>query len=268
MNSLDERFVASDGLQLYGRRWLPEGRLRGSALLVHGLGEHSGRYQALAQSLVERRLAVYAYDHRGHGRSAGRRGWVARFGDFLDDLALVHRSVVSAQPGLPLFLIGHSMGGLIVTAYLLEKSLKPDFVVLSGPAIVPLIGDDDGIDPTRLSRDEAVQRAYLEDPLILREKVDKELYHRLADGLALLPGRASQLRLPLLLIHGSADRLCSAEGARRYLEASGSAQLEIKLYDGGRHEMFNETNREEVFADLGAWIEKRLAETDPDGADC
>ena len=229
-------------------------------LLVHGLGEHSGRYEHVGGFLARHGMVVYALDHQGHGRSEGRRGWVAEFAHLLDDLEAFHALVVAAHPGLPLVLLGHSMGGLIVTAYLLErKRLRPDLVVLSGPAIVPLLDPNDrSIDPTRLSKDPRVWEEYLGDPLILRERVDPELFVRLADGLGLLPGRAREIDQPLLLLHGGDDKLCSAEGAQMYVEQSASRDLTVKIYPGGRHEMFNESEREQVLSDLWAWLDARL----------
>jgi alpha-beta hydrolase superfamily lysophospholipase len=243
------------------RVWRPDSApIRGVLVLVHGLGEHSGRYEHVGCYLAERGLVVYAADHQGHGRSEGRRGWVAEFSHLLDDLEAFHDFVANAHPGLPLVLLGHSMGGLIVTAYLLErKHRRPDLVVLSGPAIVPLLDPNDRtIDPSRLSKDPSVWEAYLGDPLILRERVDPELFVRLAEGIQLLPGRAHEIDMPLLLIHGDADRLCSAEGAAMYVRQVSSPDVEVRMYPGGRHEMFNELEKDEVLGDLWAWLDKRL----------
>jgi alpha-beta hydrolase superfamily lysophospholipase len=228
--------------------------------LVHGLGEHSGRYEHVGSYLAGRGVSVYAFDHQGHGRSGGPRGRVSDFSIFLDDLATFHEFVRLDSEGLPLFLLGHSMGGLIVVAYLLERPLTPDYLVLSSPAIVPILSSDEpAIDPTRLSRDPAVQQAYLDDPLILRERVTDELYVKLADGLGLLAGRAAEIDRPLLLIHGKADRLCSWQGAVEYVEASSSPDVTLQLYEDGRHECLNEVNRSEVMAALWGWMEPRVS---------
>lgn len=251
---------AAGGRSFY-QVWKRKGgaRPRGSLLLVHGLGEHTGRYAHVAEHLAERGVEVYAYDHQGHGRTEGRRGWIAAYGHFLDDLHSFHRFVREQSEG-PLVLLGHSMGGLIVATYLLERPLQPEFLVLSGPAIVPLLDPADRtIDPTRLSRDPAVWEAYLTDPYILRERVEPELFVRLAEGLALLPGRAGEISVPCLLIHGEDDRLCSAEGAKMYVEGFSSPDVTVRLYPGGRHEMFNEVNRNEVLDDLWSWIDVRVA---------
>jgi alpha-beta hydrolase superfamily lysophospholipase len=253
-------FRNASGEESFFRHWPAgaNGGVRAVVLLVHGLGEHSGRYGHVAEHLSARRFSVFSYDHRGHGLSPGRRGWIGEYREFLEDLERFHELVVEACPGRPVVLLGHSMGGLIVTTYLLEKPRRPDFLVLSGPAIVPILDPNDRtIDPTRLSKDPAVWDAYLNDPIILRERVDPELFVRLAEGVALLPGRATEISVPVLLLHGDDDRLCSAEGAKYYVEASSSSDITVKLYPGGRHEMFNETNRDEVLEDLSSWLEAR-----------
>ena len=258
MRTHTETLRSTAGEPLFYRAWLPHA-VRASVVLVHGLSEHSERYDHVGRFLAERGIAVYAHDHLGHGRSGGPRGWVASFDHFLDDVGQMHRRVLAAHSGVPLFLLGHSMGGLIATAYVLEREPKPDFLILSGPAIAPLLDPGDRkIDASRLSKDSVVQKAYMDDPLVLRERVTDELFLRLAEGLALLPGRAGEVRMPCLLIHGDADMLCSADGARAWLERSGNPDVTVKIYPGGRHEMFNETNKDEVIADMWEWMKARL----------
>ncbi len=248
---------AGDGTGLYWQSWSPPGEPRATVLIVHGMSEHSGRYRPFAELLAGRGLRAEAYDHRGHGRSGGRRGWVARFEDLLDDLEFfVGRA---RRNGGTLFMLAHSMGGLVATAYLLAGRPGPDRLVLSGPAIVPLIdGSDRTIDASRLTKDAALQKAYMEDPLILRDRVDPELFLRLFEGVVTLPGRAHEIDLPVLLVQGEDDPLCSAEGARDYVEGFSSTDKTVRIYPGGRHEMLNETNRAEVMEDLWQWIEARL----------
>jgi alpha-beta hydrolase superfamily lysophospholipase len=258
-SAITRALQSATGESLFCRVWSPAGPPRAALVLVHGMSEHSGRYEHVGRFLADRGIVVYAHDHLGHGRSGGRRGWVARFDDLLDDVDRVHATASGEWPALPLFLLGHSMGGLVAAAYVLERPRKPDYLVLSGPAIVPLLAPGERtIDPTRLSKDPDVQRAYMEDPLVLRERVHDELFVRLADGLAYLPGRAREIRMPTLLLHGGDDPLCSAEGARMWLESSPDLDLTVHVYPSGRHEMMNETNKDEVLADLWAWCSSRL----------
>lgn len=244
---------------IHRQAWLPSGPRRAVLVLAHGMSEYGGRYDPLARFLAARGVAVHTLDHRGHGRSGGEVGTVEDFGHYLDDLSQFMGIVRGEEPQGPLVLLGHSMGGLIATACVLEREPRPDLFVLSGPAIVPILEPGGRvIDATRLSRCPEQQQAYLEDPLILRERVKEELFVHLAQGIGLLVGRAGEITMPLLLIHGTEDRLCSAEGAEMYVRASGSDDVTVRLYEGGRHEMFNETNREEVFADLWAWLDARI----------
>lgn len=274
MKRHEGRFEGAGGVSLYRRSWAPEAPPRAVVVLAHGMSEHSGRYDHVGRFLAERGVEVHALDHRGHGRSGGETGTVERFELFLDDLSTFLSLVRDEQPepGVataaagtpPLVLIGHSMGGLIVAAYLLERRPQPDLVVLSGPAIVPILEPDaPRIDATRLSRDPEVQRAYLEDPLVLRERVQDGLFVALAHGLALLPGRSGEVTQPIYLLHGTSDRLCSAEGAEAWVRGCANSDVTVKLYPEGRHEMMNEENRDEVLADLWAWLDPRIPARSP-----
>jgi alpha-beta hydrolase superfamily lysophospholipase len=252
-------FQGAHGVSIFRRAWLPEKTPRAVLVLAHGMSEHSGRYDPLGRFLAAGGVAVHALDHRGHGRSGGEMGTVDRFSDFLDDLSTFLSIVRREHPAGPLILLGHSMGGLIATAYVLERQPQPDLFILSGPAIVPILEPGERrIDATRLTRDVKEQQAYLDDPLVLRERVRDELFVRLAEGVGLLVGRASEISQPLLLIHGMDDRLCSAEGAEMYVRMSSSKDVTVRLYPEGRHEMLNEINRDEVMNDLWQWIDARI----------
>jgi alpha-beta hydrolase superfamily lysophospholipase len=252
-------YEGAAGIAIYRRAWLPEGDTRGVMVLVHGMSEHSGRYDHVGRFLASRGLAVHALDHRGHGQSGGELGTVEKFDYFLDDLSTFLSLVRAEHPRGPLVLLGHSMGGLIAAAYLLEREPSPDLLILSGPAIVPIIeAGGRQIDATRLTRDPAAQRAYMEDPLVLRERVQEELFYRLAEGAMLLVGRSGEIHQPVLLIHGVDDRVCSAEGAEMWVRASSSTDTTVQLYAEGRHEMFNEINREEVLAAMWQWLDARI----------
>lgn len=267
MATKEGTFSGVGGVPIFRQAWLPPGPCRAVLVLAHGMGEYGGRYDPLARFLAMRGVAVHALDHRGHGHSGGEVGTVEEFGHYLDDLSRFMGLVRAEEPRGPLILLGHSMGGLIAAACVLEREPRPDLFVLSGPAIVPILEPGGRrIDAARLSRCPDQQQAYLDDPLILRERVKEELFVHLAQGIGLLVGRAGEITVPVLLIHGTEDRLCSAEGAEMYVRATGSKDITVRLYEGGRHEMFNETNRDEVFNDLWTWLETRILPAAPAGA--
>ena len=246
-------------------------------LLVHGYAEHSGRYEEMAGWFAVRGAAVHAYDHRGHGRSGGPRCHVARFDDFLDDLAAVLAAVRTQHPALPVTLIGHSMGALITLAFLTERQPALASAVTSGAAlslgavspirvalaralrrILPRLSLGSGLDPQGLSRDPEVVRRYLEDPLVHRT-MTASLGAEMISAAPRTAARASQVAVPLLLLHGAADPLCAAEGSRRFhagLRSPGSA---LRIYPELRHEIFNEPERETVWQDVLTWLEERSA---------
>ena len=259
MSSVTEAFEGAGGVELLGRTWQPGGPVRAVVMLVHGLGEHCERYEHVGAFLAGRGFRVCSYDQRGHGRSGGRTGWVGSFDEFLDDLGIFHERVRSEAGDLPVVLLGHSMGGLIVTAYVLDREPRPDLLVLSSPAVAPIVDEGAGeIDASMLSHDPAVQESYRTDPLVLRERVTDDLLAHVFDGVLRVDGRASEIDLPVLLLHGTDDRLCSADGAHAYVEATSSTDRTVELYEGGLHEMFNETCRDRVLADLGAWLDARV----------
>lgn len=228
----------------------------------------------MASWLAARACAVHAYDHRGHGRSDGPRCHVGRFEEFLDDLGAMLDVVRAEHPELPITLIGHSMGGLIMLAFLAERAPSVESAVSSGAAlsvgavsplrvllartvsrVLPRLAIGSGLDPDGLSRDPDVLRRYLEDPLIHRT-MTTSLGAELLGAAPRTAARAGQVRVPLLLLHGEADPICSVEGSKGFragLRAPGSA---LRTYPELRHEIFNEPEREEVWQDLWNWLEE------------
>ena len=275
---LELRHTSARGTsRLYTQSWLPDEPARAAILLVHGLGEHSGRYEYLAAHCTARGFAVYTADHYGHGRSEGLPGHVERFSVYLDGLRALRDDVRSREPDIPLFLLGHSMGGLIAAAFLGEDQASFRGCVLSGPALrsdaeppalvlaivrlvswlaptVPLIG----LDPSGVSRDPAVVSAYVSDPLVHHGKATARLITELSSAMRATLAAAPAIELPLLVMHGDADQLTSPAGSQALYDAAGSADKTLKLYPGLYHEIFNEPERDDVLGDMSAWLEAHL----------
>ena len=246
----------------------PGERPRYTALIAHGYGEHAGRYAHVAEHLVRHGASVYAPDHLGHGRSEGERVLVERLDDLVDDLQTVARKAQRDQPGQPVVLIGHSMGGLVAARYAQLHGSELAALVLSGPAIGgnPAIEallamdpiPDLPIDPAVLSRDPAVGRAYAEDPLVWHGPFRHATLAALFAGVSAVAA-GPRLMLPTLWLHGEEDALAPLAEARIAVERIRGKRLESIVYPGARHEIFNETNRSEVLAAVTSFVDRVLA---------
>lgn len=238
------------------------------ALISHGYGEHARRYDHVAERLVGSGAVVYAPDHFGHGRSQGQRALVRDIGQLSADLGSVLELARSAHPELPIVLIGHSMGGLIAAFFAQRHGDDLAALVLSGPAIgrnpdiEGLLGMDPipdvPIDPEVLSRDPSVGRAYADDPLVYHGPFRRETLEAFGEALRAVQAGGKLGSLPTLWIHGSEDRLVPILGVRETMALIGGDRLEEHVYAGSRHEVFNETNRDEVLDDVVAFIERSL----------
>ncbi len=268
---------APSGRSLFYRTWLPREPLGSPMLFVHGLGEHSGRYEPTASWFADRGRAVHAYDQGGHGLSSGRRGHVHLFDDFLDDLEFVLDRLAAESGKIRPILIGHSMGGLVVATLACERDPAIELLVTSGPAlalgpdisrgriraarwlgrVLPGFSMQAGLDVEALSRDPDVIRLYQDDPLV-HGRMSAALAVGMLDRVTRTAGSAQCIKVPMLLLHGEEDSLCPVTGSRLFYsglsrEVAGDSQL--RTYAGLRHEIFNEPEREQIYADLLAWVE-------------
>jgi acylglycerol lipase len=271
-------FVGKHRVRIFTQAWLPQDSPRAFLLLVHGLFDHSGRYECLVESLVRRGFAVLACDHRGHGNSGGLRGYVGRFADYLEDMDTFVRSETARFAGKPLFVFGHSMGAIIATCYVADHQDVFAGMVVSGSlimpgastsrvsiiaakamaAVLPKMGVS-GLDCTGLCRDRSVVMAYLNDPLVYTGKIRARLGAELLNTMEkVLPTKMRSIRLPILVLHGGADRLCNIEGSVCLHKSVKSSDKTLNLYDGFYHEILNEPGREQVLADIGDWLERHL----------
>jgi alpha-beta hydrolase superfamily lysophospholipase len=244
------------------RRWPVENPAR-LVVLVHGYGEHIGRYEHVAQALAERGAAVVGPDHVGHGRSDGERALVEDFEAVVDDL---RRVVEDARGDLPVVMVGHSMGGLIATRYAQRHREDLAGLVLSGPAIglAPLFEGwlaapeppSDPIDGAVLSRDPAVGEAYIADPLVWHggwKRPTLAAFVAADEAIVAGPGFGD---LPLLYVHGADDQLVPAALARPLVERVAGPDSDLRLIDGARHEVFNELDQDETIALVAAFAER------------
>lgn len=277
MQHSDGRFKGHDGLDLYHQFWIPKGKPKAILLVVHGFAEHSGRYGNLVDYFLSRGYGIYTFDLRGHGKSDGIRGYADRFSDFVNDLEIFRELVQSRHQNVPLFLLGHSAGGTIAAAYSVSHQNGFYGLVLSGtllspPADVlavtvfaarllsrfaPLTGLYK-LDAEAVSQDKSVVYAYVHDPLVYQGKVRARMGVELMDAMAMIRRRVSEIRLPVLIMHGDADRLSDPEGSQTVYSGAGSADKTLKIYPGFYHEIFNEPGRQQVFADMDVWLTTRI----------
>jgi alpha-beta hydrolase superfamily lysophospholipase len=253
--------------ELHIRTWAREDPER-IVVLVHGYGEHIGRYEHVAAALGEDGAVVWGHDHIGHGRSDGERVLIPDFEVLVDDLHGVVTAAREANPGLPVVMVGHSMGGMIATRYAQRHPDELAGLVISGPVLgePALLGQllaleeipDIPIDPAVLSRDESVGHAYADDPLVWHGPFKRPTVEANAAFLRAITEDASNLTVPVLWQHGAEDELVLEAETRAGIEAlrAGGASIEEKIYPGARHEIFNETNRDEVLADTREFVQR------------
>ena len=275
MKHIEFGWKTGDGLQLYAQRWEPEAELRALVCLVHGLGEHSGRYPHMAAQLNRSGYALAAFDQRGHGKSDGQRGHAPGFAVLTDDIADFVEESAMHYPNLPCFLYGHSLGGSLVLEYVLRRRPQLAGAIATAPGLRtafeppawkialgkimyrlwPTLSMSNEIDIQTLSRDPDVVSAYENDPLVHDRLTPRLAIDLLKSGEWALQ-HASEFPIPLLLMHGAADRLTSAQASSDFAAKAGDV-CTLKIWDGLYHEIHNEPEKKAVLTYLLEWLDHR-----------
>ena len=274
MQHTEGKFAGADSTGLYYQSWKPINGSRAAVAIVHGFGEHSGRYPNVVNYLVPSGYSVYGFDHRGHGRSPGKRGHINKWSEYRDDVRAFIRFIRQHELNRPIFLLGHSLGGLIALEYVLHDFSGLAGVIASGPVlsrarISPLlavlakllsrVAPDKAIkthlDASTISRDPAVVSAYQSDPLVHSYGTPR-LSTEINAAQEWTNAHASDLKLPLLLILGGKDKLVPPEGGRRFFANVTFADKELLEYPGAFHEPHNDVISDQVMSDLASWLDK------------
>jgi len=273
-------FLAGDMVRIFYQGWIPP-RPKGVLVISHGLGEHSGRYTNLIEALEGKGISIYALDHRGHGKSGGKRGHVDSYMKYIGDLKQLLEDVIAKENrNLPVILLGHSMGGLIAMKYALIHPGDIDDLILSAPALIPavpvppakkILGRmlsrmfprltlNNELDPSDISTDLDVVRAYRDDPLV-HDRVSARWFTEFIDTGSDCLKRASELKMPLLIIHGAGDRMVSTRSSKIVYERASSPDKQIQFFEGLFHETMNEEieSRKKVLRLLRDWIVAKAA---------
>jgi len=279
MKNEENHFNGIHDTRIYYQTWTPDSP-KGLIIIIHGYGEHSGRYMNVVNSLVPEGYTVWALDNRGHGKSEGLRGYVDKFSDYVNDLTIILGIIRSEYSNTKIFLVGHSVGGTIATAYAVNHQRELAGLILSAPTLkvgssvsrlsiitarlisvmLPKIGIA-VIDASAISRDKAIVDAYVSDPLVYRGKICARLGSELINMMEKLPHQIPEINLPILIMHATADRLSNPEGSRMLYESVNSKDKTLKYYDGLYHEIFNEPEHKQVFEYIETWLDTRVRTT-------
>lgn len=272
-------FKSFDGLELYYQNWYPEGKAKAILVIVHGLGGHSDKYSNIVNYLTAKQYAVYSYDLRGHGRSPGQRGYINTWAEFRADLGAFLGLIQHHQPECPIFILGHSLGAVVVCDYILRHP-EAASTLQGAIAIAPAIGEvgvskfriflanllskvwprfslSTGLDLSAGSRDEKVVVAYTKDPL-RHSFGSARLATEYFTTVAWIQAHATEWQIPFLILHGSADRIALPEGGKIFYQC---VPCEDKLrieYPGAYHDLQADLNYQQVLADLENWLENHL----------
>ena len=276
MKHTEFKFKTFDGLQLFGQSWQPEGQPRAVVCLVHGIGEHSGRYVQVADSLTQTGYILISFDLRGHGKSEGPRGHTPPYEALMQDISSLLEAANKQFPQLPYFLYGHSLGGNLVLNYVLRYKPQLKGVIVTGPwlrlafeppafkvtlgkvmnKIWPSFSQSSGLDTKALSHDPHVVRAYENDPLV-HDHISARMFIGIYQSGQWALEHASEFSLPLLLMQGGDDKIISVEAGREFAGKI-TENCTFKIWDNLYHEIHNEPEKEEVFKFLIDWLDKKV----------
>jgi alpha-beta hydrolase superfamily lysophospholipase len=268
-------FVNADGQKIFTRSWQAEGNVRGVILVIHGLGEHSGRYEHVGQALAKAGYHAYALDHLGHGQSEGKRVQVKTHTDFIRDLKQFYDAVCKQHPGSKPYMLGHSMGSVISLQFVLTYPDAIKALVVTGTAtdvgagvskvlrfaasVVTRLAPGAPIsppldDPKALTNDPQMQQKWHDDPYVNRKSTPASIAKYIVDTGEMIQNRAGELKLPLLIMHGEADQITPISGSRIMAERAGSADKTLITYPGMQHEVMNEIERDKVISRIIEWL--------------
>ncbi len=276
MKHQEGTFKSTDGLDLFYQSWLPDGDPKATVVIVHGMGEHGGRYPHVVNALVPKGYAIYAADHRGHGRSPGKRMFVESWSNYLDDLGLFMQFVKEKEGKRPFFLYGHSMGGNIALNTVLRQPEGINGVIASAPAVgkldippvlaflsklfsrlAPAMQMKTNLEVNDISRDPAEVAAYAADPLV-QDIGTPRFAVELARSAEMAMRHAAQFKPPLLMLHGDGDNLVNVASSRNFFAKVPHQDKKLIVYEGGAHESHNDIHHDEVIADIEQWLEAHL----------
>ncbi|MBN2547876.1 MAG: lysophospholipase [Anaerolineales bacterium] len=277
MKHFESTWNTQDNLSLFVQGWEPEPEPKAVICLVHGLGEHSGRYAHVAETYTEAGYAVLSFDLRGHGKSGGQRGHTPSFEAFMQDIDLLFQEASQRYPAKPQFLYGHSLGGILVLNYALRRKPKLEGVIATSSglrtaleeqkskvafakiagSLLPSMSLVSGLDPAAISRDPAVVEAYRQDALV-HNKVTLGMAKALTETISWAFAHAPEFALPLLLVHGSGDALAYPKGSQEFAKLV-KGEVTLKIWEGLSHETHNEPEKAEVLAYNLGWMDSKVS---------
>ncbi len=277
LTSITFNWETKDKTKIFAQKWLSGTNPRAAIIIVHGLGEHSSRYAHIAKMFNDENIAVFSFDHRGHGLSGGSRGDIPSYDTACDDIDELIKKVKTEFPAIPIFLYGHSLGGAIVLNYGLTKNSQINGIICTSPGlgtndpipaiqltlvkflsrIAPKVTINNGLDVENLSHDQEVIHAYKNDPLV-HPKISTRLALELVTQGQKMIQKADQFKYPLLLLQGEMDHLVNPKLTKQFAEKSSKINIRFIQFPDFYHEMHNELNNEEFLLSIKSWLNEQI----------